>query len=79
MVPGAFTYNVKRATASGGSYTVIAPSIGAAGFKDTTVTNQVTYYYVITAVNADGESVNSVEVSATPRIAPPTGLQVISQ
>ena len=79
VVPGAFTYNVKRATTSGGPYTVIVPNIGPAGFNDTTVTNQVTYYYVITAVNADGESGNSGEVSATPRLAPPAGLHVIPQ
>jgi len=79
VVPGAFTYNVKRATTSGGPYTVIAPNIGTAGFKDTTVTNQVTYYYVITAVNAAGESGNSGEVSATPHLAPPSGLHVIPQ
>jgi beta-galactosidase len=81
MVPGAFTYNVKRATTSGGSYTVIAPNTGGTGFRDTTVSNLVAYYYVVTAVNTNGESVNSLEVSATAHFPPvptaPTGLAAI--
>jgi hypothetical protein len=39
--------------------------------------NGITYYYVLSAVNANGESANSSEVSATPNIPPPgvpTGL-----
>ena len=81
MVPGAFTYNVKRANTSGGPYTVVAPSAGGNGFSDTTVSNLVTYYYVVTAVNAYGESLNSLEVSATTQFPPvpaaPTGLAAI--
>ncbi len=81
MVPGALTYNVKRATNSGGSYTVVAPNTGGNGFTDTTVSNLVTYYYVVTAVNAYGESMNSLEVSATTHFpsvpAAPTGLTAI--
>ena len=78
VVPGAVTYNVKRATSSGGPYNVIAANTGAIGFTDTTVNNTITYYYVVTAVNASGESVNSIEVNATPRLPPPSGLKVIS-
>lgn len=34
-------------------------------------TNGVTYFYIVTAVNANGESTESVQVSATPRGADP--------
>ena len=67
VVPGATTYNLWRATTSGGPYTLIAGNIGSVnlGYTDNTVTNLTTYYYVVTA-NGNGTSVNSAEVSATP-------------
>ena len=78
VVPGAITYNVKRSTTNGGSYSVIAANTAAIGFTDTDVTNLVNYYYVVSAVNANGESVNSIQVSGMPQLPPaptvPTGL-----
>ena len=66
LVPGATGYNLKRATTSGGSYTVIASNIAILDYADTAVSNFVTYYYVVSAINAAGESVNSTEINATP-------------
>jgi hypothetical protein len=59
---GAVTYNVKRGTTSGGPYTNIIN-------RTATVTMDTglpygTYYYVVSAVNAVGESANSAEASA---------------
>jgi beta-galactosidase len=67
VVPGATTYNLWRATTSGGPYTLIAANIGSVnlGYTDNRVTNLTTYFYVVTA-NGNGTSVNSAEVSATP-------------
>src|SRR6202142_3591389 len=62
---GATGYNVKRATTSGGPYSQLAaPS--SSGYTDSTVINGVTYYYVVSALTAAGESANSAQVSATP-------------
>ena len=62
---GATSYHVKRSTASGGSYAQVgAPTIGS--YTDTGLTNGTTYFYVVSALNANGESANSSLASATP-------------
>ncbi len=67
---GATSYNLKRSATHGGPYsTVTSPTTTTA--TDTGLTNGTTYYYVVSAVNAGGESANSSEVSATPSLPPP--------
>jgi fibronectin type 3 domain-containing protein len=73
---GAASYRVKRATASGGPYALVA-SPTSTSHTDMGLTNGDTYYYVVSAVNAGGESADSSQVSATPSAtppAPPTGV-----
>ena len=65
-VTGATGYNVKRARVSGGSYAVIASGVTATNYTDFTVTNNGTYYYVLSAQTQTAESENSFEASATP-------------
>jgi acid phosphatase type 7 len=65
----ATSYNVKRSETTGGPYTIIAPNITTTNYTDTTVANGTTYFYVVSAVNADGESADSAQVSATPNAA----------
>jgi subtilisin family serine protease len=62
---GATTYNVKRSTASGGE-TTVASGVTTTAYVDNSVANGVTYFYVVSAANAAGESANSNEVFATP-------------
>jgi len=66
---GATSYNVKRATTSGGPYTTVATGVVGTTYTNTGLTNGTTYYYVVSAVNSAGESTNSAQVSATP-VAP---------
>ncbi|MBI4566775.1 MAG: hypothetical protein HY719_00095 [Planctomycetes bacterium] len=71
---GATTYNVYRATAA--SVPITGTPLGVVSapvttYADTTVTNGTTYFYVVTAVNASGQSAASNEVSAAP--TPGTG------
>jgi hypothetical protein len=48
-------YNVYRGTVSGGAYTMINTSLDdTAAYTDNTVVSGQTYYYVTTAVNANG-------------------------
>ncbi len=72
------SYNVKRALVSGGPYTTIATGVPGTTYVNDSLTNGAPYYYVVSAVNAGGESANSNEASATPSAggAPPapTGL-----
>jgi alpha-tubulin suppressor-like RCC1 family protein/fibronectin type 3 domain-containing protein len=70
-VTGSDYYNVKRATTVGGPYATIATHLTVRTYNDLTVTNGITYYYVVTAVNAGGESGPSNEAVATPNIDPP--------
>ncbi len=66
---GATSYNVKRAATNGGPYTTVASPAGTS-YTDTAVTNGTPYYYVVTAVNAAGQSGNSNQATATPMAAP---------
>lgn len=75
-VTGATGYNVKRSTTAGGPYTTIASNVSGTSYVDSDVVNGITYYYVVTAITADGENDNSNEASATPQAAvtpPATG------
>jgi len=63
-VTGAVSYNVNRATTSGGTSTV-AGNTTAVTYVDATGTVGSQYFYTITAVNAAGSSVASSEVSET--------------
>lgn len=66
-------YNFYRATVSGGPYTkvVTSPQVTCADV-DASVANGTTYFYVATAVNAGGESVNSNEATAViPQVPAP--------
>src|SRR5438045_1520459 len=72
----ATSYHVKRSTTSGSGYAQVTAPTGAS-FTDMGLTNGKTYYYVVSAVNAYGESANTTEKSATPTApvpATPTGL-----
>lgn len=66
-VEGATSYNVKRSETPGGPYqTVTTTTAGVVTYQDTGLSNGKTYYYVVSSINAGGESPNSNEASATP-------------
>jgi len=62
-VTDATSYNVKRASTSGGEYTTIASGVTDTIYVDTDIESGTTYYYVVTAVNSDTESSSSNENS----------------
>lgn len=68
-VNGASSYRVKRATTSGGPYTTVQSNLTTTNFINTGLTNGTTYYFVVSALNATGESANSAQASATPAAA----------
>jgi hypothetical protein len=63
---GATSYNVKRSTTNGGPYSNVATNVTATSFTNTGLANGTTYYYVVTALNASGESPVSSQVQGTP-------------
>ena len=63
-VLGADHYIVKRAIISGGPYVTIALDVSGTSFSDTTLFADTTYYYVISAVNAVGEGLESAETNS---------------
>lgn len=63
---GATSYHVKRSTTSGGPFNSTLASPTGTNYTDAAVINGTAYYYVVSAVNATGESANSAQVSATP-------------
>jgi len=64
--PLADTYTIKRADTPGGPYTVIATNIDIPEYFDLEIVAGSTYYYVVSAVNTFGESLDSAEANAAP-------------
>ncbi len=65
---GATSYNVKRATSASGPYATIASGLTAATYVDNAATGGSTYYYVVTAQNAYGESPASLSATAASQL-----------
>ena len=69
-VSGATGYNVKRSTTNGGPYANVLPNVATNSYTNTGLTNGTTYYYVVTALNASGESPVSLQVQRDSRRRP---------
>jgi hypothetical protein len=54
-VDGAANYNIKRTPTSGGNCALLASGVTTPAYADNTVTNGMTYYNVVSAVNGGGE------------------------
>jgi hypothetical protein len=65
-------YAVYRATSSGAEAAPPLANTGGLTYTDTAVTNNVTYYYKVAAINSAGTGTLSNEVSATPTAPPPS-------
>lgn len=77
-VPHATGYRVKRSLVSGGPYTDIGIPAAVNAITDTSADYSTTYYYVVSALNATGESADSAEISVTTPPPPPPVVPVIA-
>lgn len=74
---GAESYSLQRGTINGGAYTRIA-SLAVTNYTDTSVIGGTTYYYVVTALNAAGESADSPQAVGTlPSLINPTPTNLV--
>ena len=64
--PGASGYKVKRSSTNGSGYVTISGIVTSTNYVDLAVTNNVTDYYVVSALSGGTESANSASVAATP-------------
>jgi len=73
LAPGnASTYTVAMAADSGGPYVAVATNLTNLSYTATGLSNGMTYFFVVSAVNAAGPSPNSAPVSALPvSVSPP--------
>ncbi|MHA6484931.1 S-layer homology domain-containing protein [Paenibacillus sp. strain BS8-2] len=68
-VNDAVSYTLKRASSSGGSYSVIASDLATPAYVDNNLQNGETYFYVVQALNdKNGSSLDSLEASAKPQM-----------
>lgn len=61
---GATGYNIKRSLSSGGPYVALASSVPSTTYTNTGLLIGATYYYVVSAVSATGESLDSNEAGS---------------
>jgi phospholipase C len=66
---GAASYNIFQATATGGPYS-LAGSSADTSYTAVGLTNNTTYYFVVTAIGPGGGSGNSNQASTTPEFVP---------
>jgi fibronectin type 3 domain-containing protein len=69
----ATSYNIKSSTNSGGPYALVASNVTGGCYTNTSLTPGKIYYFVISSVNAAGESANSAEVSTRAGLLSTTG------
>jgi fibronectin type 3 domain-containing protein len=78
--PGAVSYRIKRSAVTGGPYATIAAGANGTSYSDSNLNSSTTYYYVLSALNGSGESVDSAAIGVTTLTGPPaapTGLSAI--
>jgi autotransporter-associated beta strand protein len=64
------SYNVKNSTINGGPYATVANTIQTS-YTNFGLVNGTPYYFVVSALNYNGETTNSLQVTATPLAVPP--------
>jgi len=61
---GATSYEVKRATTSGGPYTTLQSGYAGTSYSDSSAVSGTLYYYTVSANTASGETLNATEAAS---------------
>jgi len=73
-VAGATHYQLKRSTTLGGPYTNVGSAVPWTSSSDPGLSAGTRYYYVLSALNSGGESIDSAEVGVSTKPSSPEGL-----
>ena len=75
-VSGATSYVIRSAGVTGGPYGLVANGVTGVSLDQPGLTNGSNYFYVVSAVNADGEGAPSAELSVVP-FGPPLAVRAL--
>jgi hypothetical protein len=68
IASNATSYSIWRSLTNGGPYAMIASNVTTLIYNDSNLNNGTTYYYVVTSANGAGESADSVQADASPKV-----------
>src|SRR5205823_11274354 len=77
VLSGAGSYNILRSTNNGSGYTILIRGVTETNFTDSTAVAGTTYFYVVSAVDANGGATTGQNSNQAAITAPPPALTIL--